>query len=601
MTAFPWTDEQKDVLASTFRITLVQAGPGSGKTKVFAELVDRRLKAWPHKPGGLAALSFTNVARAEIEERVCASTVAPHFVGTLDAFFLRFVIAPFGHLAGLPKSGARLVPSPLDQQLTEPSLKLGDNMFAPIFQITATGGSEGAPEFQFRPPNGFPARPVPNTLAGWVLKEKQREWKSKGRVTHGDCSYLASCILNGQHGPAVRAMLARRFPVVCIDEFQDTGHFLGRAVLSLLAEPTIESIVVGDVDQKIFGFSGVNPDLFAAVEKLDGAKQYPLQISQRCATRICRVASLLSRSGAKVLPSETAVVGQTLLAKHADKPGELDLKFIKRSFAVARDAKCADVAVLVRKRVTKAKFVRTAAKKGPSLSCRGVVQIVRAIDGLKDGRGRGAVDVAEAFVCRVLFADERPTEDEMRGVGVEPSVLRRLVRRLLLQVIDAKPGETWGQWALRTKNLCDDIATACGIAGYKPRLGGAFKSNKGDKPDQIRAADEQLDFVWPADLRVEFLTVHEAKGREFDAVLFYCPQPTKPGGASTCPSETWWAPPVASEEREVAFVAATRAKRLLVLAVHEKTWTALGATQKNFLELFEPLQDAGLPATPPGD
>jgi hypothetical protein len=288
-----------------------------------------------------------------------------------------------------------------------------------------------------------------------------------------------------------------------------------------------------------------------------------------------------------------------MLAKHTDNLAELDLQMIERSFSVARDAKCADVAVLVRKRVTKAKFLRTVSKKGPSLSCRGVAQIVRAIEGLKDGRGRGAVDVAEAFVCRVLFADEWPTEDEMRAVGVEPSVLRRQVCRLLLQVIDAKPGETWGQWALRTKNLCDDIATACGIVGYKPRLGGAFKANKDDKPDEIRGADAPLDFVWPADLPVEVLTVHEAKGREFDAVLFYCPQPTKPGGVSTCPSETWWAPPVASEEREVAFVAATRAKRLLVLAAHEKTWAALGATQKDFVALFEPLQDAAAPAAPP--
>jgi DNA helicase-2/ATP-dependent DNA helicase PcrA len=173
VTDFPWTEEQKDVLASAARITLVQAGPGSGKTKVFAEIVDRRLKAWPHKVGGLAALSFTNVARDEIEDRVCASTVAPHFVGTLDAFFLRFVIAPFGHLAGLPKSGARLIPSPLDQQLSEPAIQFGEKLFVSIFQITATGGTEAAPEFQYRPPNGLPARPVPQNLIGWVTKEKK--------------------------------------------------------------------------------------------------------------------------------------------------------------------------------------------------------------------------------------------------------------------------------------------------------------------------------------------------------------------------------------------------------------------------------------------
>jgi DNA helicase II / ATP-dependent DNA helicase PcrA len=139
MTAFEWTSEQKDVLASTARITLVQAGPGSGKTKVFAEIVDRRVATWGDRRGGLAALSFTNVARTEIEERVSAATIAPHFIGTLDAFFLRFVIGPFGHLVGLPKAGARLIPSPIDQQISQPQAFLSTGDRPPIFQIAATG------------------------------------------------------------------------------------------------------------------------------------------------------------------------------------------------------------------------------------------------------------------------------------------------------------------------------------------------------------------------------------------------------------------------------------------------------------------------------
>jgi hypothetical protein len=170
---------------------------------------------------------------------------------------------------------------------------------------------------------------------------------------------------------------------------------------------------------------------------------------------------------------------------------------------------------------------------------------------------------------------------------------------MLLQVIDLKPDETWGQWALRAKNLCYDIAAACGIADYKQRLGGAFKTNRKDKPGEIRSGDTPLDFAWPSDLRVEILTVHEAKGREFDAVVFYCPEPRNVGGASNCPSEAWWASAADSEEREVAFVAATRAKRLLMLGVHETTWNALSVSRKEFFELFEPLPGATTPAAVP--
>lgn len=596
MTDFPWTEEQKAVLASTNRITLVQAGPGSGKTNVFAEIVDRRLKAWQDRIGGLAALSFTNVARSEIEGRVCAATVSPHFVGTLDAFFLRFVIGPFGHLAGLPRSGARLIPSPFDQQIDGTTIKVADKMFPTIFQIIPTGGTEASPQFQYRLPHGLPAKAVPADVAGWALKEKKKEWQTRGRVTHGDCSYLASCILCGPHGTTVRAILARRFPVICIDEFQDTGHFLGRAVLSLLAEPKIEALVVGDIDQKIFGFSGVNPNLFSDVEKMAGAKKYPLQISQRCAARVCSAASLLSRSATKVLPSETAVQGQTVVAKHKDKPAEIDAKMLERVFAVAGEAKCESVAVLVRKRVTKAKFLRTVGKSDPPFACRGVEHIVNALDGLVEGRGRNAVEIAHALLCRILFGDDRPTEDEIRAAGVEPSVLRRHVRQLLLVLANVRPAETWGQWTARAKGLCDKVANDCGIASHKQRLGASFKAGKGDKPDELRTPSAKNTPVWPDGLTVEVLTVHEAKGREFDGVVYYCPKPGKPGGLSSCPSDAWWASADLSEEREVAFVAATRAKRLLLLVVHEATWNGLNASRKEFLDVFASLPETRAPS-----
>ncbi|WP_291985000.1 UvrD-helicase domain-containing protein [Luteitalea sp.] len=591
MTAFPWTDEQKAVLGSKARITLVQAGPGSGKTKVFAEIVDERLRGWTDRIGGLAALSFTNVARDEIADRVCAATVSPHFVGTLDAFFLRFVIGPFGHLAGLPKSGARLIPSPLDQQMQGVKIAVSDSIRPTIFQIAATGGTEDAPEFQYRIPNGFSAGSVPATVKGWALTEKRKEWKSRGRVTHGDCSYLASCILNGCHGLAVRAILARRFPVICIDEFQDTGHFLGRAVLALLAEPRVEALVVGDVDQKIFGFSGVNPQLFSRVEKLHGTKQYPLRISQRCAGRVCSVASSLSRSATQVLPAEKAGAGKAVVTKHKDRPSEVDAKLLEQLLGAAREAKCATVAVLVRRRNTKAKLLRAASAGDPPTKCRGVDQIARALDGLLEGRGRRAVDIAHAFMCRILFEDDRPTDEELLNHGVDPVVLRRRVRKLLLNVADAVPGETWAQWAARVKTHCDKLAADCGITTHKQRLGGAFKANADDKPGEVRAAVVVKAPAWPTDLTLEVLTVHEAKGREFDAVAFYCPKPGKAGGKSSCPSETWWLPADDSEEREVAFVAATRAKHVLLLAIHEKTWTSFTGKRPEFLALFESLAD----------
>lgn len=595
MSAFTWTPEQQAVLASMDRVTLVQAGPGSGKTKVFAEIVDRRVAARSGKRGGIAALSFTNVARAEIEERVSAATVAPHFIGTLDAFFLRFVIGPFGHLAGLPKSGARLIPSPFDQQLTEPEVVLGEKDRPSIFQITATSGTEQEPQFQVRPRSAMPARPVPAERASQVLALKKKEWSTRGRVTHGDCSYLTACLLLGPHGNAVRRMLVRRFPVVCIDEFQDTGHFLGRAVLALLAEPAIESVVVGDIDQKIFGFSGVNPNLFDQVEGLPGAKKYPLQISQRCSSRICDVASALSRSTSLVVPCDTAGTGKTVRMRHDDAHNAIDLKPLETAISLAKGYGCKSLAVLVRTRLMKARFLRLGVKSGPPIGSRGVVQIVRALEAVKDRKGRQAVDIGQALLCRILVGDDRPTEDELLSAGVEPAMLRHHVRQLLLGMIKVQADETWRQWSSRAKDRCVSIADAFGITEHKARLGHAFKIGKKEKADELRETEPPIGFAFPEDLSPAVLTIHEAKGREFDAVLMYAAKPRKLDGASTCPSEAWWAPAAGSEEREVAFVGTTRAKRLLALAAHEQSWAALEKKQQAFFNLFEDVIAGGQP------
>jgi len=585
VSGFPWTAEQNAVLGSSVRVVVCQAGPGSGKTKVFAEMIKRRLHAWGRRPGGLAALSFTNVAREEIAERVGEASIAPHFVGTLDSFFLRFVVAPFGHMVGMPSTGARLIPSPFDQQLSKPDVSLGDpgkQDRVSIFAITPVSGTEGTPGFVVRRPYGRPTTLVESRDVPAVRGEKQKEWQTHGRITHGDSHYLAACLLRGPHGPAVRKLVAARFPVIYVDEFQDTGHFLGRAVLSLLAEPSIASLLVGDVDQKIFGFSGVSPDLFSHAEKLDGAAAYPMKISQRCSTRVSAVACGLSRSGAKVLPAHTAEAGRAVLLTHQDQPSEPNPIAIERAVAIAEELGCKQIAVLTRKVVDKMRLLRGAKSDAPPLECRGVRLAARAVEALKDGRGYLAIEIAESLLCRALLGDDRPTRSEMRSIGVDPEALRHLARCLVLAVVGVVPNETWDEWADRVKRFVDSAAAQCGVTNHKQRLGGLFKKNKKDRGAEIRTAADLSACRRPQGMAVEYLTVHEAKGREFDAVLYYCPRPRK---GSLCPSASWWSAPP-DEEREVAFVAATRARRLFVLAVHEMSWNALRDCQPGFVGLF---------------
>ncbi|NOJ83833.1 UvrD-helicase domain-containing protein [Myxococcus xanthus] len=82
-----FTPEQKSVLDADDRLVVVQAAPGSGKTRLFVEVLRRHLHGWNLRRGGVAALSFTNVAQQEIASRLGGEPSPPHFVGTLDSFF----------------------------------------------------------------------------------------------------------------------------------------------------------------------------------------------------------------------------------------------------------------------------------------------------------------------------------------------------------------------------------------------------------------------------------------------------------------------------------------------------------------------------------
>lgn len=72
---------------------MVEAGPGSGKTRV---LVARFLEDASRSQTGVALVSFTNAAIDEVRTRATdpALTRAPHFVGTIDAFLNRFIVTP---------------------------------------------------------------------------------------------------------------------------------------------------------------------------------------------------------------------------------------------------------------------------------------------------------------------------------------------------------------------------------------------------------------------------------------------------------------------------------------------------------------------------
>ena len=325
----PLTDEQKRILESEARITIVRAGPGSGKTRVFVEAVRALLANWEDHRAGLAALSFTNAAQLEIAERLGGHLTAPHFVGTLDSFVLRHVVRPFASLIGIAPRGIQLVPAPLDEEMVQPRVQIGKTAreAQPLYRVRFNQGTENGPTFYYSSFAGQ-RKTVPPAFSGLVMAAKRKLWTASGRVTHTDTHYLAACILRSTHGADIAKLLAKRFPVLLVDELQDTSWFLGRTLIEILRSPTVKSLLVGDPDQAIYEFGGADPTLFSQIEALEGAKCFSISTSQRCAARICKVATALSDSRSEVFPKSSAREGSATILVHSLPKAEPSAKLV---------------------------------------------------------------------------------------------------------------------------------------------------------------------------------------------------------------------------------------------------------------------------------
>ena len=95
------TPAQQEAITSTHPQILCVAGPGSGKTQTTVDRI-RRLIETGTKPAQIVALTFTNAAANELQERICPeghriiSTGDPHdekgyFSQHVPAFRLGYV------------------------------------------------------------------------------------------------------------------------------------------------------------------------------------------------------------------------------------------------------------------------------------------------------------------------------------------------------------------------------------------------------------------------------------------------------------------------------------------------------------------------------
>lgn len=236
---------------------LVEAGPGSGKTRVLIERIKKLLLA--SKRGKVLALTFSNLAAEEMKERLNEDDIDDYHdrltVGTIHSFCLDLVLSR-GYLIGLEPDMV-LFENEEDRQAVLKGV-FADN---PEFQNYAIQGdvnkllqrylqliTEQKRNF-ITPDNCTVNEPFP-----LIYEEYNRKLLDQNAMDFDDILFFAYRILT--ENPNVVNIYNKIYKYICIDEAQDLNLAQYLVIKALCGENFTNVMLVGDPNQSIYGFNG---------------------------------------------------------------------------------------------------------------------------------------------------------------------------------------------------------------------------------------------------------------------------------------------------------------------------------------------------------
>jgi DNA helicase-2/ATP-dependent DNA helicase PcrA len=234
---------------------LVLAGAGSGKTRVItprlATLVGRGVRPWR-----ILAVTFTNKAAGEMRaraEKLLGEDARKIWIGTFHATCAKLLRI---HAASAGLRSDFLIFDDSDQRSlvlrVMRDLGLSDQKVTPRALLSGIDRAKN----QGVGADQFAGTDYLSDLVAKVYPEYQQRLRAANAVDFGD---LLLEVLRLAHHPDVGRQLAERFDHVLVDEFQDTNHVQYQLV-GELSRRTGNLCVVGDDDQSIYRWRGANVD-----------------------------------------------------------------------------------------------------------------------------------------------------------------------------------------------------------------------------------------------------------------------------------------------------------------------------------------------------
>lgn len=295
--------------------SLVIAGAGAGKTRVLtykiAWLLARGMEPW-----NILALTFTNKAAREMNERIAGlcggADLRGLWSGTFHSLFARLLRIEH-EAAGFP-ADYTIYDSTDTRSLVKAIVKemdLDDKFYKPT---TVAGRISEAKNHLILPGQygrdaSIARRDEHDGLGkiGEIYRRYQQRLRAASAMDFDDL-LLHTFLLLRDHAD-VRERYKRRFQYVLVDEYQDTNMAQHR-ILSLLTDPASRICVVGDDAQSIYGFRGADiSNILNFKEQYPSARVIKLECNYRSTQCIVEAANSIIGHNKGQIPKKVFSAG----------------------------------------------------------------------------------------------------------------------------------------------------------------------------------------------------------------------------------------------------------------------------------------------------
>lgn len=552
---FEVTKDNKSFLDARGRVIL-NACPGSGKTTAIAFKLQSLMNDCKSQYGnfsGVACLSFTNVAKNEINEKYQSFSGRrisyPHIVTTIYSFINSYITLPFYYLLELEAKRPIILED--SNFLNDISIGFYKNHKGQLLRYiyrpsNITIENDGSYTY-----NGYKPDPQKVNIGTFNRYcESYKNWQfNKGFLKNDDSVIAAIRIIN--KFPEIAKYLVKRFPIIIVDEAQDTSESQFEIFDQLISNGLQNIELIGDPYQSLYEFRNARPDLF--IERFNDSERWrSLRIfnCRRSSQRIIDVYCKLRVASEKQVISISRSTTNYPLNILIYDPNSFEDIIIRFSRVINMQE---ENQILVRGSNHLEKFGVKINKEEPWKSTLPYL-IIESQKCFANQNIKQCIDILRKFMIELLFSNLTPFEKKIKGKELKEDLLNNI---LLMNFIKNLPStnSTLKEWS-------EEVARYINVFFNVDNTDLQLKKNKGI--DYYNQKVNEL-FKTEIDSILPISTIHKVKGMSFDSILLVLSEDSS--GQNISLRDIYQPASIPSEKQRLIYVAMSRPKKLLCLAI----------------------------------